>query len=194
MINRFNPHICDAFYADKVILVEGDTETIVYRDLLKRFYPNEEIFVLNTGSKNNIPFFQEILTAFRIKHCVIHDVDTYKSSNGNINPAWTLNLKIWELIEEANRIENNLARRYVHNANFENAHGYNLLSGKDKPLQAYKFVNSIKNRNNNTPDCLKWLDDYLGEQSILHDIEYINKNNKTIDEIENDKKRYINLE
>lgn len=194
MINRFNPHICEAFYADKVIIVEGDTETIVYRDLLKRFYPNEEIFVLNTGSKNNIPFFQEILTAFRIKHCVIHDVDTYKSSNGNINPAWTLNLKIWELIEEANRIENNLARRYVHNANFENAHGYNLLSGKDKPLQAYKFVNSIKNRNNNTPDCLKWLDDYLGEQSILHDIEYINKNNKTIDEIENDKKRYINLE
>ena len=55
-------------------------------------------------------------------------------------------------------------------------------------------MNSIKNRNNNTPDCLKWLDDYLGEQSILHDIEYINKNNKTIDEIENDKKRYINLE
>ena len=34
MINRFNPHICESFYADKVILVEGDTETIVYRDLL----------------------------------------------------------------------------------------------------------------------------------------------------------------
>lgn len=59
MINRFNPHICEAFYADKVLLVEGDTETIVYRDLLKRFYPNEEVFVLNTGSKNNIPFFRK---------------------------------------------------------------------------------------------------------------------------------------
>ena len=60
MINRFNPHVCEAFYADNVILVEGDTETIVYRDLLKRFYPEKEIFILNTGSKNNMPFFQEI--------------------------------------------------------------------------------------------------------------------------------------
>ena len=66
MINRFNPHICEAFYADKVILVEGDTEAIVYRALLKHYYPDEEVFVLNTGSKNNMPFFQEILTAFRI--------------------------------------------------------------------------------------------------------------------------------
>ncbi|MFT0342585.1 TOPRIM nucleotidyl transferase/hydrolase domain-containing protein [Bacteroides thetaiotaomicron] len=57
MVNRFNPHICEAFYADKVLLVEGDTETIVYRDLLNRFFPDEEIFVLNTGSKMNIPFF-----------------------------------------------------------------------------------------------------------------------------------------
>jgi len=31
MINRFNPHVCEAFYADEVILVEGDTEAIVYR-------------------------------------------------------------------------------------------------------------------------------------------------------------------
>ena len=59
MINRFNPHICEAFYADKVLLVEGDTETIVYRELLSKFHPSEDIFVLNTGSKNNIPFFQE---------------------------------------------------------------------------------------------------------------------------------------
>ena len=43
MINRFNPHLCESFYADKVILVAGDTETIVYRDLLKRFYPSTEI-------------------------------------------------------------------------------------------------------------------------------------------------------
>lgn len=61
MINRFNPHICESFYADKVILVEGDTETIVYRDLIKRFYPKEDIFILNTGSKNNMPFFKKFL-------------------------------------------------------------------------------------------------------------------------------------
>jgi predicted ATP-dependent endonuclease of OLD family len=113
MINRFNHHVCEAFYADKVLLVEGDTETIVYRDLLERFYPNEEIFVLNTGSKNNIPFFQEILTKFQINHFIIHDTDEEKNKKGNKNSAWTLNKTIWDKIEDANKLKSGLARRYV---------------------------------------------------------------------------------
>ena len=193
MINRFNPHICEAFYADNVILVEGDTETIVYRDLIRRYYDEKEVFVLNTGSKNNIPFFQEILTAFRINHCVIHDADTEFNDNGKRNSAWTLNKKIWDLVEEANKIEHGLARRYVHIANFENAHGYNLLSGKDKPLQAYKFAKTI-DQSKSMPDCLKWLDDYLGKQIILHDMEYIEQNKKNINQIRKEENDYINLE
>lgn len=193
MINRFNPHICEAFYADKVILVEGDTETIVYRDLLKRFYPNEEVFVLNTGSKNNIPFFQEILINFRIKHFIIHDMDTEFNKNGNKNSAWTINQTIWNLVNEANDKEEGLARRYVHNANFENDHKYNLLSGKDKPLQAYKFVSEIT-REKALPSCLVWLDDIMGEQKILHNSEYIETNKKTLETIAKEKEDYINLE
>lgn len=172
MINRFNPHICEAFYADKVLLVEGDTETIVYRDLLKRFYSNKEVFVLNTGSKNNIPFFQEILTAFKIEHYIIHDTDTEFNSNGNHNSAWSFNQTIWDKVQEANQIKAGLARRYVHKTNFETAHGIILSGSKDKPLKAYQFVTSI-NRSNSIPDCLTWLDDILGEKMILHDMAYI---------------------
>jgi putative ATP-dependent endonuclease of the OLD family len=73
MINRFNPHVCESFYAKKVIVVEGDTEAIVFRDLISRYFNHFEVYVLNAGSKNNIPFFQEIFTAFHIEHCVIHD-------------------------------------------------------------------------------------------------------------------------
>lgn len=192
MINRFNPHICEAFYADKVLLVEGDTETIVYRDLLKKFYPKEEVYVLNTGSKNNIPFFQEILTNFRIKHYIIHDMDNEFNANGNRNSAWSLNASIWGLVQTANSTEQGLARRYVHNANFENAHKYKLLSGKDKPLEAYKFAQQI-NRENVIPDCLKWLDDILGDQTILHDDNYIEQNKKNLQQIEKEKNAYNEL-
>jgi len=177
MINRFNPHICEVFYADKVILVEGDTETIVYRDLLRRYYPDEEIFVLNTGSKSNIPFFQEILTKFQINHFVIHDTDTEKLASGNKNPAWSLNQTIWTKVEEANKIKANLARRYVHIKNFEDAHGIELSNGKDKPLQAYRFVKKIV-RSKSEPDCLRWLDDILGNQEILHDMKYVESHKK----------------
>jgi predicted ATP-dependent endonuclease of OLD family len=186
MINRFNPHICEAFYADKVLLVEGDTETIVYRDLLKRFYPNEEIFVLNTGSKNNIPFFQEILTKFQITHFVIHDTDTEKSSNGNNNPAWSLNQAIWNKIEDANKVKSNLARRYVHITNFETAHkehyeniGSSVDSNKDKPLRAYKLVSSVDDSNKENIDCFKWLQDIIEKQEILHDMAYVNNHKKS---------------
>lgn len=192
MINRFNPHICEAFYADNVILVEGDTEAIVYRDLLKRFYPKREVFVLNTGSKNNFPFFQEILTTFHIKHCAIHDVDTEFLENGNHNSAWTLNETIWNKVVEANQIEPGMARRYVHNANFENAHKYNLLAGKDKPLQAYKFAKTIASIDDDV-DCLKWLKDYLGDQTVLHDMNHIASIAKTCQQIERDKTTYVDL-
>lgn len=179
MINRFNPHICEVFYADKVILVEGDTETIVYRDLLKRFYPSEEIFVLNTGSKNNIPFFQEILTKFRITHFVIHDIDTEFISNdkNKKNSAWSLNKKIWDKIEAANAEKQGLARRYVHIINFEDAHRITLSGGKNKPLQAYKYVQSVSNEGD-IPDCLKWLDDIVRKQEIIHDADFIESNKR----------------
>lgn len=170
MINRFNPHICEAFYADKVLLVEGDTETIVYRDLLNRFYPDEEIFVLNTGSKNNIPFFQEILTNFQIEHYIIHDTDDRLNKAGNTNSAWTLNERIWEKVQLANNTLNGLSRRYVHLTNFEIAHGIEL-SGKDKPIKAYEFAQTIEN-STNVP-CLNWLKDIVGSQEIIHDQDFI---------------------
>jgi predicted ATP-dependent endonuclease of OLD family len=177
MINRFNPHICEAFYSDKVLLVEGDTETIVYRELLKNYYPNEEIFVLNTGSKNNIPFFQDILTAFNTEHFIIHDGDTPKNKNGGVNSAWTLNQKIWDKVELANKQTPNLCRRYVHIKNFEDAHSIDLTSGKDKPLEAYKFIlKAIKE--NSQIDCKKWLNDIIGNRQINHTQEYINTNTK----------------
>ena len=194
MINRFNPHVCEAFYADKVILVEGDTEAIVYRALLKKYYPEEEVFVLNTGSKNNIPFFQEILTAFHIEHYAIHDIDTEYNSNEKRNSAWILNQKIWNLVEEANREQPGLARRYVHNANFENAHKYKLLNGANKPLQASKFVDKVIKGEIKDPDCKKWLDDIMGSKSVTHDMDYINSVKKTLDEIKSEEETYMSLE
>ena len=180
MVNRMNPHICEVFYADKVILVEGDTEAIVYRELLSKFYPDSEVFVLNTGSKMNIPFFQKILTHFRIEHYAIHDTDTKLLANGHRNPAWSLNEKIWALVEEANNIQPGLAGRYVHNAYFENAHKYRYDNEKGKPLSAYKFAASISRETNPKPVCLKWLDDIMGERSIVHDAAYVEANAKTL--------------
>jgi predicted ATP-dependent endonuclease of OLD family len=171
MINRFNPHVCESFYAKKIIIVEGDTEAIVFRDLINRFFNQFEIYVLNAGSKNNIPFFQEIFTAFHIEHCIIHDSDTRKNENGNDNSAWTLNTSIWEKIKIANEKKIGLARRYVHVSDFETAHGVRL-TGKEKPLKAYEYVVALNE--NSDAMCLKYLKDLLGDKVLLHDDVFIN--------------------
>ncbi len=152
MISRFNPHVCESFFADRVVVVEGDTEAIVAREFLGRIMPKHDLFVLNAGSKNNIPFFQDIFTHFRIKHYVIHDSDCrYQylqngaravKSDGQpkANSAWALNKVIAERIEASQQLDGSLAARFVCISNFESAHGYSFDPAKGKPLSAFEYA------------------------------------------------------
>ncbi|EOU1295610.1 ATP-dependent nuclease [Cronobacter sakazakii] len=180
MLNRFNPHICESFFADEVILVEGDTEAIVLRELLDRFYANKEIFVLNTGSKNNIPFFLEVLSTFKIRLHVIHDSDeryiyekgmrVLRSDNKTprVNSAWSLNETIWESIVDICNNGGN-AKRYVSIRNFEHAHNYKHDKQKGKPLSAYEYSKSISFDDNHLP-IIAFLKEIASSESS--DIEY----------------------
>jgi predicted ATP-dependent endonuclease of OLD family len=157
MINRFDPNVCEAFYASKVCLVEGDTEAVVCRTLLRSVYPTADIFVLNTGSKNNIPFFQRILTHFSIAHVIIHDSDTRyayvdrartivrkkKDGDPRANSAWSLNSSIWFEIEAAKK-KAVPASRLVSVYDFEYENGYSTDAEMGKPLSAYKFAEDNK--------------------------------------------------
>ena len=159
MINRFDPDVCETFYASRVCLVEGDTEAIICREFLKACHPSEDIYVLNTGSKNNIPFFQRILTHFYIPHVIIHDSDTRyayidrkrtqvrlkKDDTPRANPAWTLNASIWKEIQAASE-KGVSANRIVSVYDFESANGYEVDKVDGKPLSAYKFA--INNTDN----------------------------------------------
>ncbi len=155
MLNRFNPHICETFFADEVILVEGDTEAIVVRQLLHEHYPELDIFVLNTGTKNNMPFFIKVLSHFKIKQHVIHDSDCrfQYGKDGNVllkkdktpkaNSAWTLNQTIWDEMNASNKHFPNIVKRYVSVQNFEDSHNYKHDAKKGKPLSAWEFAQNL---------------------------------------------------
>lgn len=176
MMNRFNPHICESFYSDEVILVEGDTEAIVYRELISKYYSNHrDVFVLNTGSKSNLVFYQKMLTHFAITHTVVHDIDneTYINAKGNvnINAMWTMNKNIWDQIIISNDKYPNIARRFVHNLDFEKAHGYKVNSKKGKPLSAFEFAKSLE-IDSGLPST-EFLKDLFTKRSINHSQDYI---------------------
>ncbi|MCJ8172539.1 ATP-dependent nuclease [Clostridium botulinum] len=148
MLNTFNPYVCEAFFSDNVILVEGDTESVVYREILNMMVEEGTLdiknvpLVVNCGSKMNIPSFQKVLRHFNIRYFVIHDLDDTYDKNGDLNPAWTLNKKIFNEIEAFDTIESGSARRYVMERNFESAHKYSYKTSLGKPLSAYRLVHS----------------------------------------------------
>ena len=81
MVNRFNPHVAEAFFAEEVILVEGDTEATTFKTLIERLKERADprqlnIHVINCMGKHTIPLFQRVLTHFRIEYYVVHDLDT----------------------------------------------------------------------------------------------------------------------
>ena len=73
---RFNPFICESFYSDEVILIEGPTEEIILRGYLTEVEINKDLFIVNCGTVNNIPFYQKIFSKFFIKYHVICDSDS----------------------------------------------------------------------------------------------------------------------
>lgn len=143
MLNYFDPYVCEAFFSSKVILVEGDTEAVAIRELLSRMKEEspdpalDELHVVNCGTKMNIPFFQKVLTHFRIDYHVLHDMDSKLSTNGNKSPAWSLNERIWENILTS-RTAGVAAARYVFQTEFESANGYSLDETVGKPFSAYR--------------------------------------------------------
>lgn len=188
MLNRFNPHICESFFADEVVLVEGDTEAIIVREILMKHFPEKEIFVLNTGSKNNIPFFVNVLGSFKINQHIIHDSDErYLYDKGvvvlnaddskRINSAWTMNESIWTAMLSAESRNSCSIKRYVSIRNFEHAHNYKHDSKKGKPLSAFEFSKNI-DFNDDSISIVNHIKKIVGvlEQDITFDQNYLEGN------------------
>lgn len=87
---RFNPFICESFYSDEVLLIEGPTEELIARAFFQYISPKKDIFILNCGTVNNIPFYQKIFSKFNIKYHVVFDTDKASiiSTDSEGNPCF----------------------------------------------------------------------------------------------------------
>ncbi|MGT3338725.1 ATP-dependent nuclease [Yersinia enterocolitica] len=124
---RFNPYICESFYADEVLLIEGPTEEIISRAFLQEVTSDKTIFVLNCGTVNNIPFYQKIFSRFNIKYHVICDTD--KAGIVNVDKFGNADFDsgIQKTISEQYRndcaaMNGNIGLLRTHNITFEPAH------------------------------------------------------------------------
>lgn len=68
---------CGAFFAEKILLVEGPTETALLSYMRDQgLLPScTNVFIMDTIGKFNIHRFMRLLQCFGIKHCVLYDGD-----------------------------------------------------------------------------------------------------------------------
>lgn len=134
MIRNCHPTINEFFFSEKVILVEGDTEQVVF-SVLK----NEDVAIVNCRGKANIPMFQKILNHFGVGYMVLHDLDSPMAKREGKwikNSMWSINNKI---LDEAQKGRN--TKVIVSVPDFEMQFFGHLQSG-DKP---YNAIQEMKN-------------------------------------------------
>lgn len=160
---RFNPYICEAFYADEVILVEGPTEEIILRAYLQEVPQVKFFFILNCGTVNNIPFYQKVLSRFSISYSVICDTDKANiiKHDKNGNPQFDSGIQksisdqfVLDCAEGKARILR------CHITTFEPAHRDSVIpehlkmpndTGQGKPFDANKYWKDILHPNLGDP-------------------------------------------
>lgn len=157
MLLDFDPAVNEVFFADRVILVEGDSEVAAVGAVLDKLVALEELdeerchlcradaTVVNCRGKWTICAFQRVLNAFGKPYCVIHDKDSDTDETG-------ATARILELLG------NDASRRLLHDPNFEqDIFGQNWSS--DKPWRAVSIINQATEIN---PKLMSFIEFILG--------------------------------
>lgn len=137
MVRACDPVLCEFFFADNAIIVEGETEHLAIANALQRHFPDIEssYSIINARGKANVCMFMKILNQFGTPYIVVHDSDKPKARRGNgtyiRNAMWTENRKICETLASRDP-DLPQSRIHVHIPDFEGSIFNYSLRG-DKP-------------------------------------------------------------
>lgn len=163
IVCQFDPERNEMFFADKIILCEGDTEKYsipVIFDKMDLDFIEKRITIVECGSKNGIPLFQKILNKFNeteqiFDYIVFHDLDIppkkYKN-NKEKKDLETQSNKINTLIADLLNIDkififNPDFERYLSLPEYNDSKPYNCRKElikktvKDIPIKLLDFIN-----------------------------------------------------
>ncbi|MDR3259474.1 MAG: AAA family ATPase [Fusobacteriaceae bacterium] len=137
-----NPDRGELFFADKVILVEGQTDKVVLSALSKKLKVFKyEYSIIECSSKGIIPQFIKLLNAFLIPYIAVYDRDNHfwrtedEKKNSNIRNAdiqRAIYNKIGKFIEFENDIEEEIYNENRDRKNYKNKPFFALKTVMEK--------------------------------------------------------------
>ena len=110
----FHPTVCEAFFAKRVVVVEGDTEVAILRfasELCDKLNIDKNLIkdttIVSAGGKWTIPAIARILSKLNIPYKVVHDTDRKGMTEEEIENlsainAYRANIKISEIVGDDN--------------------------------------------------------------------------------------------
>lgn len=143
MLNICDPAFAEFFFGGNIIVVEGDTEYTALKYIQAQDTERyRDIHIIRARGKANICLVTKILNQFRARYSVLHDSDlpeVMRKEKPIVNPAWTSNQKILDVLSQAQHQER--IRLIALITNFELAF-FGVVAEDEKPYNAW---NKIKN-------------------------------------------------
>lgn len=133
MVQKIDDYVSRVFFAQKVIVVEGDTEDIVFKKTISLMPENvrkkieSDYQIIKATGKATMISFIKYLKALNVDLFVVHDEDSTTPGAERFNAP---------ILESLN---NEPSRRLMMHNCIEDELGYNA-SSSDKPYKAYKHV------------------------------------------------------
>lgn len=76
LLEYMNPHRSELFFAKRTVFVEGESDRIVLEMMGKHLEVyDSEITIVETGGKDNLPYYIQLAEAFELDYVIMHDED-----------------------------------------------------------------------------------------------------------------------
>lgn len=134
ILNYVDSYVNEFFFADKVVIVEGDTEYIAFKHFAKE--KNKNIHIIRARGKGTIVTLMKILNQFNTDYDVLHDVDNRDHFSLKTLKAQLTNCK--NILKQKGNDSN--IRIFSSISNFENAIGMNDVPNYKKTQTIYEIL------------------------------------------------------
>ena len=165
MLTLNNSYFNEFFFAKRILIVEGDSEYIIFNECIKNYLLHEgkgklPTHIINAKGKWTIPTIQKILNQFQAKYYIYHDLDLDKVSDENN-------------LEQANRQIKLLAEKNPYSRVIANKQTLEVTlygercSNSIKTKKAIGLIEEVKKNTNDSEkrevkivnDIIKWIYD-----------------------------------